>query len=60
VNINIEVEKGKDLLKEIDTLDLDETQIPKTFEPTKALEFLNNHEFMKKTAETINAEITTV
>jgi hypothetical protein len=35
------------------------TKIPEKFDPTQALEYLNNEDFMRKSGETIKAEIST-
>lgn len=59
VKIQIQVDAGKKLVKEAEKGNIAVEKIPKKFEPTKAIEFLNNEEFMKKTGEVIRTEIVT-
>jgi len=60
VNIAIQTERGANLLRPEEKLNVDTTKIPLKFVATEAIEFLSNQEFMKKTGETIKAEITEV
>lgn len=60
INIAVQTAKGKDLIKPEVKLNIDVTKIPQKFEPKKAIEFLNNEEFMKKAGETIKTEIKVV
>jgi hypothetical protein len=60
IDIAIETEYGKNLMTQNEKLAVDLTVIPQVFVAEEAVAYLNNEEFMKKTGETIKAEITTV